>query len=112
MMGSWVVNATGSSNIMSSLSSHVGRSHTGARSLVVGIGSHSGVVVVRHCGFYIMKWSAPTLTQKVDHERCENTGRWVAQRDQTAFNHEAIELGEAELCCSNHAKLEIAMFRD
>lgn len=31
---------------------------------------------------------------------------------KTAFNHEAIELGEAALCCSNHAKLEIAMFRD
>jgi hypothetical protein len=60
MMGSWAGHATRSSKIMSSWSSHVSRSHTGARSLVVGIRNHGGVVVVvvRHCGFCIGKWSA------------------------------------------------------
>lgn len=82
MMGSWIVNATGPSNIMSSLSSHVSRSHAVARSLVVGIGSHSGVIVVRHCGFYMVNWLALTSIQNVEHERrCENTSRDELQKE-------------------------------
>lgn len=84
MMGRLVVNATGSSNIMSSLSSHVSRSRAGARTLIVGIGSHSGVVVVRHCDFSILKRSAQALLQIVDREgSCEDTGRQVVQREQS-----------------------------
>lgn len=83
MMGSWVVNATRSSDIMSSLSSHVSRSNTMARSVVVGIGSHGGVVVVRHCGIYKAKRSALASIQSVEYAgKCEDISGRADQGSQ------------------------------
>lgn len=48
VVGGWVVNATSSNIVRSSIGSHVSRGHAGTRSLVVAVGSHRGRIVVRH----------------------------------------------------------------
>lgn len=104
MMGRWAGDATRSSNIMSSLSSHVSRSHAGARSLVVGIGNHGGVVVVvvvvRHCGFCKEELLALSEVQIVGHEGgCANASAWVDQGRQNQPFTEGNRLVQPELCC-------------
>lgn len=88
MVGGRVVHATSSSDIVrSSIGSHVSRGHAMTRSLVVGVGSHSGRSVVRHGEFlgcideYAVKAGRQNVVRTGDFGRSDDSSPVTKMND-------------------------------